>query len=362
MVRDLLDHSTDHLIDRAEGCLLGGALGDALGAPVEFMSESEIFSKYCQHVGIEELSPAYGRIGAITDDTQMTLFCAEGLIRSVIRSISKGICHPPSVVGYSLQRWLHTQGGKASPFAIQPDTMGWLALHRDLYHRRSPGQTNIESLKVWNQHPARNESLGCGALVRSAPFGFFPEPAELANECAWITHGSKDARTAAALYAVIIRNLVLGMELEPAILDALEIDRVMTQSSKLLRKAIDLAKQGRRPEETIGEFGGGRRASEVLAIGAYCALRAHGNFWIGLRFAVNHAGASASTGGICGGLMGATAGMQTIPFEPLEHLELRHLISQVAKDMINVQRLSSIEDASSYQRLMDEMWVRYPGC
>jgi hypothetical protein len=60
--------------------------------------------------------------------------------------------------------------------------------------------------------------------------------------------------------------------------------------------------------------------------------------------------------------MGAMAGMQTIQFEPLEHLELRHLISQVAKDMINVQRLSSIEDASSNQRLMDEMWVRYPGC
>jgi hypothetical protein len=61
------------------GCLLGGAVGDALGAPVEFWSLQQIREHY-EAAGIADLAPAYGRAGAITDDTQMTLFTAEGLL------------------------------------------------------------------------------------------------------------------------------------------------------------------------------------------------------------------------------------------------------------------------------------------
>ena len=66
---------------RVRGCLLGGALGDALGAAIEFDSLEEIRARYGPQ-GLERLAPAYGRVGAITDDTQMTLFTAEGLIRA----------------------------------------------------------------------------------------------------------------------------------------------------------------------------------------------------------------------------------------------------------------------------------------
>jgi ADP-ribosylglycohydrolase len=55
------------------GCLLGGAVGDALGAPVEFHSIQLICNKYGS-AGITDYDTAYGRRGAITDDTQMTLF------------------------------------------------------------------------------------------------------------------------------------------------------------------------------------------------------------------------------------------------------------------------------------------------
>ncbi len=64
---------------RFRGCLLGGAVGDALGAPVEFTSLSTILDRYGPD-GITDYSPAFGRLGAITDDTQMTLFTAEGLL------------------------------------------------------------------------------------------------------------------------------------------------------------------------------------------------------------------------------------------------------------------------------------------
>ena len=64
--------------DRISGCLLGGACGDALGAPVEFNSLHEIHQSYGPH-GIRQFSEVYGRVGDITDDTQLTLFTAEGL-------------------------------------------------------------------------------------------------------------------------------------------------------------------------------------------------------------------------------------------------------------------------------------------
>ncbi|MGB8841599.1 MAG: ADP-ribosylglycohydrolase family protein [Aliidongia sp.] len=66
--------------NRFRGCLLGGAVGDALGAPVEFMTSAGIAGHFGQQ-GIRDFVPAYGRRGAITDDTQMTLFTAEGRTR-----------------------------------------------------------------------------------------------------------------------------------------------------------------------------------------------------------------------------------------------------------------------------------------
>ena len=47
------------------GCLLGGAVGDALGAPVEFLSLTEIRERFGSD-GIAEFAPAFGRVGAIT--------------------------------------------------------------------------------------------------------------------------------------------------------------------------------------------------------------------------------------------------------------------------------------------------------
>ncbi len=65
--------------DRYRGCLLGGAVGDALGAGIEFSSLVEIRREYGP-AGVTGYVPCYGRSCAITDDTQMTLFTAEGLL------------------------------------------------------------------------------------------------------------------------------------------------------------------------------------------------------------------------------------------------------------------------------------------
>ncbi|PLX40837.1 MAG: ADP-ribosyl-[dinitrogen reductase] hydrolase [Deltaproteobacteria bacterium] len=70
------------LLDRARGCLLGAALGDALGATVEFMSRSEIKARYGVHKKIIGGGWLYLKPGYVTDDTQMSLCVARSLVRS----------------------------------------------------------------------------------------------------------------------------------------------------------------------------------------------------------------------------------------------------------------------------------------
>jgi ADP-ribosyl-[dinitrogen reductase] hydrolase len=146
--------------ERYRGCLLGGAVGDALGAPVEFMSRDGILRQFGPR-GLTEMVPAYGKPGAITDDTQMTLFTAEGVLRAYIRGALRGICHPPSVIHYAYLRWLYTQ---REPVALDHELLltGWLIKQGELFARRAPGSTCIGSLRRNSEigTPAQNDSKG----------------------------------------------------------------------------------------------------------------------------------------------------------------------------------------------------------
>jgi ADP-ribosylglycohydrolase len=97
------------LRERIRGSLLGGAVGDALGAPIEFDSLETIRERFGPG-GVVELKPAYGRRGAITDDTQMTLFTAEGLLLAAQAAALDRPSELARHVHRALLRWLRTQG------------------------------------------------------------------------------------------------------------------------------------------------------------------------------------------------------------------------------------------------------------
>ncbi len=102
--------SEPNLSERFVACLLGGAIGDALGAPVEFLSWPEIRKRFGPN-GIRSFASAYGGTGMITHDTQMTLFTAEGLIRAEHRLADRGIANVDGVLRRAYLRWLYTQVG-----------------------------------------------------------------------------------------------------------------------------------------------------------------------------------------------------------------------------------------------------------
>ena len=348
--------------ERVAGCLLGGAVGDALGAPIEFMSLPQIRKKFGPE-GLKDYSPAYGKLGAITDDTQMTLFTAEGLLRAACRE-HRGICNPQAVVYTAYLRWLKTQDyeSKSDLFGLattDDEPNGWLMDVKELHARRGPGNTCLGALKSdsfgLRDGPPINDSKGCGGVMRAAPAGIVPDEVgqafRLGCETSAITHGHPTGWLAGGALAVIIHALLEGRGIRDATSEALRLlkeDKRSGECREALAAAVELAETGRPSAEKLATLGGGWVAEEALAIGVYAAL-AMGTFSEGVLLAVNHGGDSDSTGSIAGNILGAALGRGAIPAGWLEKLELRDVIETIAADLV-----TGFEDS-------DEWWRRYPG-
>jgi ADP-ribosylglycohydrolase len=353
--------------DRVLGCLLGGAAGDALGAPVEFMSLEEIRARFGPD-GIGDYVSAYGRIGAITDDTQMTLFTAEGLLRAYVRWNLRGICCIASVISHAYLRWLKTQGIDP-PCAVRTD--GWLWSVGAMHSRRAPGRTCLSALsamKAFTEQRAANDSKGAGGIMRVGPVAIFfmDQPNsdfdvfDIATKAAWVTHGHPSGYLSAGAFAVILHTLLWGETL------AAGIDRARgflssadggAETLAAIDMAVALANAGGASDEALCRIGGGWVGEEALGIAIYCALRA-GSLDDGIRMAVNHDGDSDTTGLLVGQLLGAAHGIGAIPSRWLEQLELRDEITAIGEDLLAYGQWN-LDDCD--QETEDRIWMRYPG-
>lgn len=356
------------------GCMLGGAVGDALGAPVEFMERAEILRRFGPK-GITHYAPAYGGVGTITDDTQMTLFTAEGLIRGWVRGCFKGITTYSGVTAHAYLRWLQTQGERPEcDIAFAADKPGWLFQQRQLHSRRAPGNTCLSALRAMRSfgEPAHNDSKGCGGVMRVAPVGLFtwclhrhesPQYAfRLGTELAALTHGHPTGALTGGVLAVLILALTDGASLSEGLAVAKWLLRAEPGHEETLRAmemAEELADSDLSHEKAISRLGQGWIAEEALAIAIYCALVAR-NFKQGVILAVNHDGDSDSTGAIVGNLLGAMHGVKSIPAEWLEPLELRDIITELAEDLY-VFKDWAIGEYSSDRELNQRIWRKYPG-
>ena len=148
------------LTDQSAACLLAGAAGDALGAPVEFMNLPAIRSRFGVR-GIRDYVPAYGGPGKITDDTQMTLFTAEGCLRSLHHARTTGLDHSEQIIRAAYLRWLETQSTAASSRKGQTS---FLMQQTALFSRRAPGNTCLSALGQPGGEHARTQVAGRMAM------------------------------------------------------------------------------------------------------------------------------------------------------------------------------------------------------
>ena len=307
---------TIDIADRIWGGFLGGAIGDALGEPVEFLSKDERLQRWGP-AGVQGFVHPHG-MGRFTDDTQMTLFTAEALILHA--KTGEPLL---TALHNTYLRWLVTQ---KFPSRISPDTYlreGFLLDEPILHQRMGPGRTCLRALMEATDlgMPVVNDSKGCGGLMRVAPIGFWAalHPGDwdirrtftVASHAAQLTHGHPCGYLSAGFFAALMREVALGVPLKDAMTETLLLLEKLGETGEtirqLIRRARELAAKEAPWEQTVQELGAGWVAEEILAIAVYLGLTAP-DFRTGIIQAANHPGDADSVGAIAGQLLGALHG------------------------------------------------------
>lgn len=333
--------------------MLGGAIGDSLGYSVEFMKLKEIKNKYGDK-GITDLNLdiVTGK-ALISDDTQMTLFTADGIVRACTRGSRGTSSFTRDEIYQSYLRWYYTQTNKMprdnDDCILQyqrHEGKDSILNYKELFSERAPGiscLTALSSGKIGTIKQPINDSKGCGGVMRIAPIGLFlhndPEYAfQVGCDAAAITHGHPTGYLSAGALAAIIAELINGKSILESTLKALEILKKYPNHKETLNMiefAIELSNSDDNAEDAMLELGEGWVAEEALAIALYCALKEK-DFKKALIMSVNHDGDSDSTGAICGNILGAYHGIDALPKEWVSNIELKALIVHMGNKLFHM--------------------------
>ena len=167
--------------DRVAGCLVGLAVGDALGAPLEFLARREVRKRFPQ--GLREMIASnLWRKGEYTDDTQMALLIAESLVENkdfIASDLAK-----------RFQHWAKT----AKDVGVQTSAVLNMA-----HYLEDPGRC---ASRYYEYHP--DSSAGNGALMRCAPVALFcldslEKLADISRASARLTHYDPKAQSSCVI-------------------------------------------------------------------------------------------------------------------------------------------------------------------
>lgn len=344
----------DVLQDKIEGAIIGGAIGDALGYPIEFVNSFEGIQKLYGEKGITRLDAHQRWLdeeyqagkAVFSDDTQMTLFTANGLLNAVKEDKPPidGICE-------AYLEWLQTQEGEH-----KGEAKCWIRDIPSLNHRRAPGATCTTALDAISKgEEPLNNSKGCGGLMRTAPVALYSavgkrlsieDSDRISAEAAHLTHLHPDGFLPSAIESHIIYRLLSKSDIsrdfllevtEEGIETALflypHLKRQVQRLNRMIGRAIDLLDNGKADVDNINEIGEGWTGDEALVIAIYCCAKHIDSFEKTIIAAVNHGGDSDSTGAVAGNIIGAVLGYGSIPTYFIKDLETPDLILHMADDL-----------------------------
>lgn len=352
------------VLDRAMGCLAGGAIGDAMGMPASFLSQAQIRKTYGY---IEDfLPPAPGAKahlelgeGETTDDTYETMIVARVLIE-------KGRFDAPTF-GRLMKDWALEKNMLESDL-IGPSTRRFLTAlieGRDPSEGAGEGDTN-------------------GSAMRAAPLGIFYHGdleacRREALKSSQPSHGSASACAACCAVATACAMGVhggygLAQILEEAARAAQYGEEkgtdlpspLISMRLRCIKKIVDEMEMEGRPLMDIisvltGVFGAGMKAYESVpfALGIFYASK--GDPRVGIPAAVNGGDDADTNGSICGALCGAYRGLAAIPEKWLAQLENGSAgILQLARELIQA-RPAGLEAGKAPAQPADGGWVQPAG-
>lgn len=300
----------DDLRGKFAGVVLGTAIGDSLGYPVEFLGIDAIQKKYGER-GVVDLPvrPLY------SDDTQMFRAVCEGLLRA----------GPAATLDKAAEE-------------IAAEFIAW---SKSPDNNRAPGASCLEGCAnlsggiPWRM-AGREGSTGCGAAMRSMAYGmwFWDRPelaAEWAATHALMTHRSHEAQASAAAVAA---GVAAGIETsdwryvaDAMIEAALQYD--MRTSQMLVQAVDDVTKFWTDPSIVLDRWRGWTGA-EAVAASLFCALRGR-TYRHAVLLAVNSPGDSDTLGAITGALSGAVDGaIDNIPSNWIPRVEKSQELTTLA--------------------------------
>jgi ADP-ribosylglycohydrolase len=293
---------------RCTGSILGLAVGDALGYPAEFRRREQIL----REIGpdgitdfIEIQDPRFSRPfivgerkapGTYTDDTQMSLAVAAGLLEADLADLDELM----PAIGRHFVAWSQADDNDRSPGATC-----------------MTGCDNLRAGMPWREAGVA-QSKGCGSAMRVAPIGLvykdLERVAEVARASSLLTHGHAAALEGAAACAVMV-----AMALDDATPEQMHKEVRMLCSGRSRdfdarwAEVPEAVKQP--PEVALSERGLGESwvAEEAAASALYCVWRAPEDYSEAVLMAVNTDGDSDSIACIAGSVMGARLGLEAIP-------------------------------------------------
>lgn len=365
-ISDRRKQRKERIKDCIRGSLMAGAAGDALGYPVEFMNRSTILQRYGEHgITLFEIDRHSGK-ALVSDDTQMTLFTANGMLMGITRGYMRGIGgSPENYLDGAYLDWYYTQTGRKREILTNDFHYTWLRDLPELAHRRAPGTTCLSACEaLFNHDHPQNNSKGCGGIMRVAPMGLYDaahgiystiQLAEAGGHIAKMTHLHPLGYLPAALLTLLISRIVplTPEEVKTSITDIVNdgLDIMMqteapNDDKTLLRNltmtAVRLAQSDIPDADAIRQLGEGWTAEEAWAISLYCTIRHIDNMRESIIAAVNHDGDSDSIGSITGNIMGAIYGYEAIKRERMfcpegrefeDTIELANIILALADDL-----------------------------
>lgn len=350
------------------GCLLGLAVGDAMGYAVDSKTLEQIHQDYGPN-GLLGYDLVNG-YADVTSYTQIAAFTANGLLMGTTRGQLQGRMAPfIHYIARALREWNYTQHTRKAP----EKSCCWVSQILELRRRRCMDTRMLDTLcrdPLGTPDEPNNHFQTPGAITAAISVGLFFNPermqvqeiGRLGAEAVALTHGDPSAFLSGAILAYIIAGIIQEPDislnthfLHAADAVAGQFGREYPQAAALrdlLRRTADLARNPQPlPDQAIERLGCDT-CCRVLAGATYAVLSCGEDFDTAMITAVNHSGRSAAVGALVGAILGAKLGEKALPDFYLECLEPVDPLRALAEDLARNCPL----DRSG--RLFDDDWDR----
>lgn len=320
-LREDIDHRA-----KFRGCLLGLAVGDALGKFGEMQTREEIREKYGTLDTYPENYAPYTMPGAITDDTQMSIWVAEHfLTHKGLRPIElakKFVSEEIRGVGAATAEFVKLFRDQGIPWYLS----GWESAGNGGAMRAAP-----VALYHMADYRSMKRDVGLQAYIthrdQMAIAGSILQATAISLAC-HTAPGALQDRKARAHFMLLLADSIRGMETKPYYNERYERDTLLRRISEDLPFYIEWS-----PEYVLSQWGNGPYVLESLPFAIYCFLRSPEDFSEILRTAVNYGGDTDTTASMACAIACAYQGMSAIPEKLLNGLEYKDMLLDLADKM-----------------------------